>query len=137
VSFKFTLLFSCVVVSLVACSSVPTAQLPGTGKKNISVQFQDFAKGSVCTVDTPQGTVTAPEIPGRAEYPIALTDSPVSCTAPDGSIYDVKVSELLPDAHGTAGITAYQTGLLIATTSVGGKLVQLKNEVGVVKRSAE
>ncbi len=136
-SFKYALPFSFVVISLVACSSVPTAQLPGTSKKNISVQFQDFPKGSVCTVETPQGTVTAPEIPGRAEYPITLTDSPVSCTTPDGSIYDVKVSELLPDGHSTAGITAYQTGLLIATTSAGGQLVQLKNETGVVKRSAE
>ena len=133
---KSTLLL---VVALVfaGCSSVPTAQLAGTGKKHISVQFQDFVAGSVCTVETPQGSVTAPEIPGRANYPVEFTDSPVACTTPDGSVYDVKVSELLPKGHSTAGLTAYQTGLLVATTSVGGQLMSLKNEAGVVKRSAE
>ena len=134
--FKTSLAIAVSVV-LSACSSVPAAQLPGTGNKNISIQFQDFDKGSICTAETPQGSVTAPNIPGIAEYPVEFSNSPVACTTPDGSVYDINIGELLPDGHGTAGITAYQTGFLVATTVLDGNLVQLQSDTGVVKRSTE
>ena len=123
------------VMALVACSSVPTATLEGTRGQKVGVQFEEFAVGTACTVETPKGSVTAPSIPGAIKYSVVHNKSPITCTTPDGIIYDVNVAELLPKTHGTAGITAYQTGLLIATTTISGNLIRLRNDTGVTKRS--
>ena len=121
---------------LSACGAkVPTSILDGTEPKSkISIQFEEFPAGTVCQAVTPNGTVASPSFPGRIEYPAEFRESPVTCTTPDNTVYDLLLTTVLPDgSFKIAGVTAYVTGLIVSTVS-GESLTRAQNESGVVKR---
>ena len=123
-----------VALGIAGCASVPTNTLDGTqSRSKISLQFQDFPEGTVCEVVTPNGSVISPAFPGRIEYPAEFRESPVTCTTPDNTVYDLLMTTVLPETFKIAGLTAYVDGLLIATISAD-DLIQTKNEQGVVER---
>jgi len=123
--------------ALAACggSNAPTASAPGLNPKSkISILFQDFPAGTVCSVTLPSGRLQTPAIPGKIDYPAANAKSPVRCQSPDGAVYAVDVRSVLPsEEFRIAGITAYGTGLIVSTVS-GADLYQFKNENGVTRR---
>ena len=130
------LLSTTLVLGLVACASnVPTSILNGTeARSKISIQFEEFPDGTLCQVETPDGVVISPAFPGRIEYPVKFRESPVTCTTPDNTVYDLLLASVLPEgSFKIAGITAYVTGYLVSTVS-GESLTSAENESGVVKR---
>lgn len=124
-------------LALTACAGVsnaPTTTAQGlSSNSKISVLFQDFPDGTICTVTTPVETLRTTAMPGKIDYPAAVPSSPVSCEAPNGDIYDVDIPSVLPQSFRVAGITAYGTGLIVSTVSAG-QLLQLENQTGVAKR---
>lgn len=125
-------------LSLAACvntSNAPTVSAPGLNPKSqISVLFQDFPAGTVCTVQLPGGSLQNPSMPGKIDYPAQNAGAPVTCQSPDGARYRVNVSSVLPSGgFRVAGLTAYGTGLIVSTVSTGEALVSQRNETGVTR----
>lgn len=124
------------VLALTACAAANAPTTTATklleGSK-ISVLFQDFPEGTVCTVATPSETLSTTAIPGQIDYQALYASSPVTCHAPDGGVYDVDVASVVPNSFRVAGLTAYGTGIIVSTVS-SGTLTQYRNDNGVVKR---
>lgn len=99
----------------------------------ISLLFQDFEAGTVCTVATPQGTLSAELMPGKIEYPDTYRAAPVTCDHPSGSRYTINVNDILPASFRVAGLTARPDGSLIATISTGDALLNASSESAVTK----
>lgn len=130
---KFAFAFA-VIATLAACggTSAPTTTAPGLqADSKVSVLFQDFPSGTVCTVSMPGGALQTAAMPGKIDYPAANRTAPVNCTAPDGARYRVDVPSVLPQgAFRVAGITASAKGWIVSTVSAG-ELIRLENADGV------
>ena len=131
------LIIASLVLALGACaaSNAPTTTAEGVARDSkISLLFQDFPAGTVCSVKTPNGTLNTTAMPSKIEYQAGFAASPVTCASPGGGRYTVNVKSVLPDtAFRVAGLTVYGTGLIVSTVSAG-DLLAFRNENGVVRR---
>lgn len=124
---------ACAFLALSACgySTAPTTTASNLLRDSkISVLFVDFPDGTLCTVVTPSETLSTTAMPGKIDYQALYATSPVTCEAPDGSVYDVNVSSVAPKGAKVALLTAYGTGAIVASSG----LTQNTNDNGVTKR---
>ena len=119
------------LLSACAASNGPTEEASGLGRERISVLFQGFPEGSVCSVATRAGVLTQSAMPGKIDYAVTERDAPVSCVAPDGARFEIDVAGSLIPSFSRAGITVYPDKGLFATFSSDAGLIQSRNPAAV------
>ena len=104
-----------------------TAMLAGSeGDGKISVQFNDFAQATRCTVQTPKGALIVNEMPGKIEYPALYRASPITCSSPRAGVYAIDVETSLPVAFRVADMKAFADGRLIGTISTASDILNIQ-----------